>query len=473
MVKTQTGEKMRPVLFALLVLLIALPVMARDWSRVPFDAARLSVDERRVMQSAMILAGVYAGPVDGIWGKDSQKALTRFTTQAFGSAKPTFGQIAPLVSAFELERRDSGWRMVYYQSPDRSFALPSGLLADLSGPDALTWEAEDGSLSVNFDYAGAEQTLAAHKLLQLRRDPAAEPFHRATAGQITTSVTLKNGGSGYLRSDRAGDGFVTLLLSAGPAQLFRMALIALTYGPGEAPDLEMPRGGILATLAEQPPNVVEEPRAKLADLNPKDASSTGSGFYISASHMVTAAHVAKGCKAISLADGSPVATRRLDADLDLAVLEPELKSATWLNLSPNAEPRLGETVYALGYPYLGLLNQGLSVTGGNVSAMGGIDPSEVRIMVSAPVQPGNSGGPLITANGDVVGVVVSRIDDMNIFDQTGTLPQNMNFAVPPKALVAFLAKAGVEPVPSPQVEIDIGRGLPDTMRDAVVPLFCY
>ena len=123
---------MRPVLFALLVLLIALPVMARDWSRVPFDAARLSVDERRVMQSAMILAGVYAGPVDGIWGKDSQKALTRFTTQAFGSAKPTFGQIAPLVSAFELERRDSGWRMVYYQSPDRSFALPSGLLSTLS-----------------------------------------------------------------------------------------------------------------------------------------------------------------------------------------------------------------------------------------------------------------------------------------------------------------------------------------------------
>ena len=464
---------MRAVLFTLLILVSAMPAMARDWSKVPFDAARLSVEERRVMQSAMILAGLYSGPVDGIWGRESQKALTGFTKNAFGTTKPTFGQIAPLVSAFEQERRNSGWRMVYYETPDRSFALPSGLLADMSGPEALTWETEDGSLSVNFDYAGADETRAAHKLLQLRHDTAEEPYHSESADLIITSVTLKNGGSGYLRSDRAGDGFITLLLAAGPAQLRKMALVALSFGPGEAPGLEVPERGILVTLANMPLDLAEDPRPKLADLNPKDASSTGSGFYISASHMVTAAHVASDCKAISLADGSPVTTRRLDNDLDLAVLEPDRKSATWLNLSPDEEPRLGETVYALGYPYLGLLNQGLSVTGGNVSAMGGIDPSEVRIMVSAPVQPGNSGGPLITANGDVVGVVVSRIDDMNIFDQTGTLPQNMNFAVPPKALVEFLGLAGVTPVPSPQGEIDIGRGLPDTMRDAVVPLFCY
>lgn len=107
--------------------------------------------------------------------------------------------------------------------------MPSGLLADLSGPEALTWEAGDGSLSVNCDYAGADETRAAHNLLQLRRDPGSDPFHRETADQIITSVTLKNGGSGHLRSDRAGDGFVTLLLSAGPDQLRRLALIALFY----------------------------------------------------------------------------------------------------------------------------------------------------------------------------------------------------------------------------------------------------
>lgn len=100
------------VLFALLVWLASLPAMARDWSKLPFDAARLSDGERRVMQSAMILAGLYAGPVDGIWGKASQKALTSFASKAFGSARPTFGQIAPLVSAFDQERRDSGWRSV-------------------------------------------------------------------------------------------------------------------------------------------------------------------------------------------------------------------------------------------------------------------------------------------------------------------------------------------------------------------------
>jgi len=466
---------MRKILMCLVLLAFAAPAQARDWSKQAFDPAQLKAEELRVLQSSLVLVGLYSGPVDGLWGNASQQALVAYTTKANGTAKPRFGQIAPLVAAFEAERRHSGWRAVYYDSPDRSFALPSSLLRDMSNPSALAWDAEDGSLSINFDYAAAAETRTAHRVLKARRQKGTEPFQTETADQIVTTVLLNDGASAYLRSDRAGDGFITLMLTAQPDQLGRMALIALSFAPGKAPDLALPPTGVLASLAGAVPVAEADPRQKPVDLNPKDASSTGTGFYISAGFMVTAAHVANDCKAMSLENGSPVATRKMDNDLDLAVLEPAQHSATWLNLSPDAVPHLGETVYALGYPYLGLLNQGLSVTGGNVSALGGIDPSQVRIMVSAPVQPGNSGGPLITSSGDVVGVVVSRIDDMNIFDQTGTLPQNMNFAVPPKALVDFLDTAGVAPVPSPHqdIDIDIGRGLPDTMRDAVVPLFCY
>lgn len=463
---------MRRFLLVVVMLLAASPAATRDWSATRFDAKRLTPDEVRVLQASLVLAGLYAGAVDGLWGAESQTALAGFATSAYGSAKPTFGQIAPLVAAFEQERHSNGWRMVYYETPDRSFALPSTLVSDLSGPKGLSWAAEDASLSISYAFASDSETRDIHGDLQAVDIPQGAPFHSESPGQITTSVTLPDGSAAYLRSDVIVDGFITLMLTAKPDQLQRMALIALTFASGQTPDLALPENGILASLngamADAGPA-----RPKPVDLNPKDASSTGTGFYISDGFMVTAAHVANDCKAMSLADGSPVATRKIDRELDLAVLEPALKSATWLNLSPDAAPHLGETVYALGYPYLGLLNQGLSVTGGNVSALGGIDVGEVRIMVSAPVQPGNSGGPLITSNGDVVGVVVSRIDDMNIFDQTGTLPQNMNFAVPPAALVDFLGNAGVVPVPSPHPDIDIGRGLPDTMRDAVVPLFCY
>ena len=464
---------MRKFLILVVMLLAAGPALARDWSATRFDAKRLTTDEVRVLQASMVLAGLYAGAVDGLWGTASQTALTGFATSAYGTAKPTFGQIAPLVTAFEQERRSNGWRMVYYETPDRSFALPSTLVSDLSGPNGLTWAAEDASLSISFAFAGDSETRGIHGTLQSIDSPGLAPFHSESPGQIITSVTLSDGSTAYLRSDSIAGGFTTLMLTAQPGQLDRMALIALSFAAGQTPDLALPESGILASLDGAAAVAAPVPRPKAIDLNPKDASSTGTGFYISDGFMVTAAHVANDCKAMSLADGSPVATRKMDRELDLAVLEPTLKSATWLNLSPDAAPHLGETVYALGYPYLGLLNQGLSVTGGNVSALGGIDVGEVRIMVSAPVQPGNSGGPLITSSGDVVGVVVSRIDDMNIFDQTGTLPQNMNFAVPPKALIDFLDNTGVAPVPSPHQDIDIARGLPDTMRDAVVPLFCY
>ena len=78
-------------------------------------------------------------------------------------------------------------------------------------------------------------------------------------------------------------------------------------------------------------------------------------------------------------------------------------------------PCLGEPVLALGFPFLGAAftaNQGLSVTGGNVSALPRVADAWSRVMISTPVQPGDSGGPLLGADGAVPGVVVSRIDDL-------------------------------------------------------------
>jgi len=60
---------------------------------------------------------------------------------------------------------------------------------------------------------------------------------------------------------------------------------------------------------------------------------------------------------------------------------------------------LGQPDLGLGYPYLGTLAQGQTVTNGTVSAWHGTDGTGDQFMISAPVQPGNSGGLLLDSIG--------------------------------------------------------------------------
>ena len=65
---------------------------------------------------------------------------------------------------------------------------------------------------------------------------------------------------------------------------------------------------------------------------------------------------------------------------------------------------------AIGYPYHGLLTSDFTVTTGIVSSLSGIFNDTRHLQISAAVQPGNSGGPLLDFTGAVVGVVAAKLD---------------------------------------------------------------
>lgn len=88
----------------------------------------------------------------------------------------------------------------------------------------------------------------------------------------------------------------------------------------------------------------------------------------------------------------------------------------------------------------------MNFTAGAISSLSGIKNDSRYLQFSAPVQPGNSGGPMVDANGLIVGVVSGRLNDIEILKASGSVPQNVNFAIRGDLAQGFLRANGVEPI---------------------------
>ena len=180
---------------------------------------------------------------------------------------------------------------------------------------------------------------------------------------------------------------------------------------------------------------------------PAEPVGSGSGFLVSGDgEIVTNHHVVDGCARVSVgrAGTSHDATvRAVDAAADLALLKapPDTGEAATFSESPRAS--LGEAVTVAGYPLHGLLSREFNVTSGNVSALAGPGDDAKRLQITAPVQQGNSGGPLLDGAGNVIGVVVSKLDAVRAAKLTGDIPQNVNFAIKGALVRGFLDIHGV------------------------------
>ena len=160
----------------------------------------------------------------------------------------------------------------------------------------------------------------------------------------------------------------------------------------------------------------------------------GSGFFVSSDGLlVTNYHVIKGAEYISVVrdDNTTLFVEGIaseDKNADLALLKVNVKDVPFLPLGPDAAPKIGTKVYAIGNP-VGLTN---TLSDGLISGLRNDGDRLVAIQTSAAISHGSSGGPLLTCDGVVVGVTAASMVN----------GQNLNFAVPAAQVRQLIANQG-------------------------------
>lgn len=159
---------------------------------------------------------------------------------------------------------------------------------------------------------------------------------------------------------------------------------------------------------------------------------SGTAFLVSADgYLLTAAHVVERRENIRVHTPNgevPVHVVARDPVNDVALLRGDLTGQP-LALASARSVQRGQEVMTLGYPLVEMQGESQKATFGRSNALSGLE-DDIRFMqMDATIQPGNSGGPLMSEDGHVVGIVTSTIDQSTVMAAAGTVAQNVNYAL--------------------------------------------
>ncbi|RYD23809.1 MAG: trypsin-like serine protease, partial [Verrucomicrobiaceae bacterium] len=206
---------------------------------------------------------------------------------------------------------------------------------------------------------------------------------------------------------------------------------------------------------------------------PPTATATGTAWAITADgYLMTAAHVVKNARSIHAVDvkGKSHFAIVLNSDEanDLALLK--IVSATKA-IPLKHKVVMGQKVATIGFPNSSLQGTEAKVTEGIVNSLSGIGDDTRQMQISVPVQPGNSGGPLIDMSGAAVGLVSSRLADAATFEQSGALPQVVNYAQKISHSAPMLEGLTLPIAPEEDKSMDL-PALVTSVRESVYFLSC-
>lgn len=177
-------------------------------------------------------------------------------------------------------------------------------------------------------------------------------------------------------------------------------------------------------------------------------TSSGSGFIVSRQgHVLTNYHVVDSCQTVQSKINGEIRTLTVvgtDTSNDLAVLQLPQRVSNTVRFREGRNIRSGDPIVVLGFPLQGLLATDAIVTTGAISALAGLGNDVRFLQMTAPIQPGSSGGPVLDQSGHIVGMTVSKLDALKLAKTTGDIPQNINFAINGTVLKAFLDANDIE-----------------------------
>lgn len=317
-------------------------------------------------------------------------------------------------------------------------------------------------------------------------EPSLPPFPEAKARAETKIGIMYDGGQGvpqdfseaakwYRKASEDGDDWGQWFLGymyeegRGVAQDFVQAYMwfNLASASGEIPQASASRNRLQRKMT--PEQIAEgqtlsrswkkqdpqkAPPLEASSTQGPEPDATGTGFFVDAlGHFLTNNHVVQGCQTVRIQFGEKLVNASLlavDPSNDLALLQTRFAPTAAHFRKGSFRP--GATVTVLGFPLRGLLASGPTITTGVVSSLSGLYDDTRELQISAPVQPGNSGGPALDNSGNVIGIVSSKLDAMEVQKVTGDIPQNVNFAIKAGVAESFLDANNVHFLTAPSAE---------------------
>jgi S1-C subfamily serine protease len=170
--------------------------------------------------------------------------------------------------------------------------------------------------------------------------------------------------------------------------------------------------------------------------------SVGTAWPVASGYAVTNNHVVAGVEQVQLIDvtgtqlTASVVLRHTEHDLALLHVSASGSLPPALPLASDS-PRPGSRVFTIGYPRIDIMGRTPKLSDGIISSLNGYRDDPDSYQISVPIQPGNSGGPLLNMDGAVVGVVASMLGAYDNTAEPQLLP-NVSYAIKVEVLRSML-----------------------------------